>query len=190
MFKDYFTVFALVFLIYVTFSSMVRADEITFDNTNFVLKATAQSLHMDNSLNEYFPLQESRDNWTRMLGVYHHPEISSPIKFAEDFDNEIEAKENCVLLKFAANKKTNQAVISYLENGAENGRDFFTYNVYKYEKNPTKGMTEFKYSIKYFFENDAEIASIGKRVREENDKYMTLLISSAIPPIVEKELAN
>lgn len=188
MLKDYITITLLICLITITFANMAKANEVTFDNTNFVLKATAQSLNLNDSLNEYFPSNENRDNWTRMLGVYHHPTESNPIKYAEDFDKEIEAKESCVLLKFAANKKANQAVISFLENGSENGRDFFTYNVFKYEKNPTKGMTEFKYAVKYFFKDDTEITSIGKRVREDNDKYMTLLISSAIPPIVEKEL--
>ncbi len=188
MIKTVLNVIALSLLISLTLVCAAEADEIKFDNQNFVLKATAQSLNVPNALNEYFPKGENHEKWTKMLGVYHLPEQKDPIKYAEDFDKEIESKENCLLLKFAKNKKTDQAVISFLENGQENGKNFFTYNVYKYEKNPIKGITEFKYSVKYFFQNEAEIKSIANVVRDENDKYMTMLISSPIPPIVEKEL--
>lgn len=190
MFKDYINIFALVLMITVLCANMAKANEIKFDNQSFILKSTAQSLNLDNAMNEYFIKSENRDNWTKMLGIYHHPEASNPIKFAEDFDKEIEAKENCLLLKFAKNKKANQAVLSFLENGFENGKNNFTYNVYKYEKNPVKGITEFKYSVKYFFNDKSEITSIAQNVRDENDRYMEMLVSSAIPPIVEKELAG
>lgn len=186
--KNVLNILALTLLISLTCACAANADEIKFDNQNFVLKATAQSLNVPNALNEYFPKGENHENWTRMLGVYHLPEEKDPIKYAEKFDKEIESQDTCVLLKFAKNKKVDQAVISFLENGQENGKNFFTYNVYKYEKNPVKGITEFKYSVKYFFKNDAEIKTIANTVRQENDKYMTMLISSAIPPIVEKEL--
>ena len=42
--------------------------------------------------------------------------------------------------------------------------------------------------MKYFFKNDDEIVKLAQTVKNENDKYMTMLISSPIPPIVEKEL--
>lgn len=188
MLKNVLNIVSLALLISLTCSYMARADEIKFDNQNFVLKATAQSLNVPNALNEYFPKGENHDNWTHMLGIYHYPDEKDPIKYAEDFDKKVEACDTCVLLKFAKNKKVDQAVLSFLENGQDNGQNFFTYNVYKYEKNPVKGITEFKYSVKYFFKNKDEIVSIANTIRDENDKYMTMLISSPIPPIVEKEL--
>jgi len=98
-------------------------------------------------------------------------------------------RENLIeSIKLNCNVSNDIAGDAYLENGSADGKNFFTYNVYKYEKNPTKGITEFRYAIKYFFKDKAEIVSIANTVRDENDKYMTMLISSAIPPIVEKEL--
>lgn len=188
MLKNVLNILSLTLLISLAFACATQANEIKFDNQNFVLKATAQSLNVPNALNEYFPKNEDHENWTQMLGIYHLPDEKDPIKFAENFDKEIEQNETCVLLKFVKNKKTDQAVISYLENGSENGKNFFTYNVYKYEKNPIKGITEFKYSVKYFFKTNEEIVSIANTVRTENDKYMTMLISAPIPPIVEKAL--
>ncbi len=188
MLKTVLNVVSLSLLISLTLMCAAQADEIKFDNQNFVLKATAQSLNVPNALNEYFPKNEDHNNWTQMLGIYHLPEEKDPIKYAENFDKEIEQDETCVLLKFAKNKKTDQAVISYLENGSEKDKNFFTYNVYKYEKNPMGGITEFKYSVKYFFKTKEEIVSIANTVKAENDKYMTMLISAPIPPIVEKEL--
>lgn len=190
MLKYYINILSLAFLITIACVNIARADEITFDNQSFVLKSTAQSLNLTDAMNEYFPKGESRENWTKMLGIYHHPDVSNPIKLAQKFDDEIEKKENCLLLKFIQNKKVDQAVLSYLENGFENGKNFFTYNVYKYEKNEVKGMTEFKYSIKYYFNDKSEIPSIAQKVRDENDKYLEMLITSAIPPIVEKELTS
>ena len=188
MIKNILNIVSLVVLLSLAFACATEAEELKFDNQSFVLKATAQSLNLPNSLNEYFLKGENPEHWTKMLGVYHIPTEKNPIKYAEDFDKEIEACENCVLLKFVKNQKNEQAVISYLENGRENGKDFFTYNVYKYEKNAIKGITEFKYSVKYFFKNKDEIIQIANKVREENDKYITMLITSAIPPIVEKQL--
>ena len=188
MLKNVLNILSLTLLVSLAFACAAQANEIKFDNQNFVLKATAQSLNLPNAMNEYFPKNESHENWTQMLVIYHLPDEKDPIKFAENFDKEIEQNETCVLLKFVKNKKTDQAVISYLENGSENGKNFFTYNVYKYEKNPIKGITEFKYSVKYFFKNNEEIVSIANTVRTENDKYMTMLISAPIPPIVEKAL--
>ncbi len=189
MYKNVLNILSLTLLISLVFACCAQADEIKFDNRSFILKATAQSLNVPNALNEYFPKNENHESWTEMLGIYHLPQEKDPIKYAEKFDKEIENNETCVLLKFVKNKKTDQAVISYLENGNENGKNFFTYNVYKYEKNPIKGITEFKYSVKYFFKTNEEIVTIANTVRAENDKYMTMLISSPIPPIVEKQLA-
>ena len=186
--KFILNVISLTLLISLACAYAAGANEVKFDNQDFVLKATAQSLNVPNALNEYFPKGESHDHWTKMIGVYHIPEEKDPIKYAEEIDKDIEKAENCVLLKFVKNNKTDQAVISYLENGQENGQNFFTYNVYKYEKNPVKGITEFKYAIKYFFKNNDEIVKLAQTVKNENDKYMTMLISSPIPPIVEKEL--
>lgn len=189
MIKTIMNVAALALLMTLSVCCAAEAqDEITFDNKAFVLKSTAQSMNLPNSMNEYFLKGENKYNWTQMLGVYHIPDIKDPVRYAEQFDNKIEKDETCLLLKFVKNKKTDQAVISYLENGNDNGKKFFTYNVYKYEKNPISGITEFRYAIKYFFKDKAEIISIANTVRDENDKYMTMLISSSIPPIVEKEL--
>ena len=188
MLKNVLNVISLSLLISLACVYAASADEVKFDNLSFVLKATAQSLNVPNALNEYFPKGETHNNWTKMLGVYHLPEEKDPIKYAEEIDKDIEAAETCVLLKFVKNKKTDQAVISYLENCQENGINFFTYNVYKYEKNPVKGITEFKYAVKYFFKNYDEIKKLAQTVKNENDKYMTMLISSPIPPIVEKNL--
>ncbi len=188
MIRKILNVISLAFLISLTCAYASSADEIKFDNQDFVLMATAQSLNLPNAMNEYFPKGENHEHWTKMIGVYHLPDEKDPIKFAEDIDRDIEASETCVLLKFVKNKKVDQAVISYLENGQEEGKNFFTYNVYKYEKNPIGGITQFKYSVKYFFKNNDEIVRIANTVRDENDKYMTMLISSPIPPIVEKAL--
>lgn len=189
MIKTIMNITALALLMTLSVYCAAEAqNEITFDNKAFVLKSTAQSMNLPHSMNEYFLKGESKYDWTQMLGVYHIPDIKDPVKYAEQFDNKIEKDETCLLLKFVKNKKTDQAVISYLENGNDNGKNFFTYNVYKYEKNPISGITEFRYAIKYFFKDKAEIISIANTVRDENDKYMTMLISSSIPPIVEKEL--
>ena len=45
-----------------------------------------------------------------------------------------------------------------------------------------------KYAIKYFCANNKDITAIGNKIREQNDKYMEMLITSPIPPIVEKEI--
>ncbi len=186
--KNILNILALSLLVTISFMYGAEANEIKFDNQNFTLKATAQSLNLPNAMNEYFPTGENHNSWTKMIGVYHLPENKDPIDYAKDIDKEIESDDTCLLLKFAENKKTDQAVISYLENGSENGKNFFTYNVYKYEKNPIEGITEFRYAVKYFFKNNDEIFKIAEKVRADNDKYMTMLITSPIPPIVEKEL--
>ena len=109
MLKTILNVLSLSLLISMTLVCAAQADEIKFDNQNFVLKATAQSLNVPNALNEYFPKNEDHNNWTQMLGIYHLPDEKDPIKYAESFDKEIEQDEMCVLLKFAWLKCSNHS---------------------------------------------------------------------------------
>ena len=90
--------------------------------------------------------------------------------------------------KFIENKKQQKAVLSFLVNNTENGKNYFEYNIYKYEKHPSKGTMMLKYATKYFCTNNNEITQIGNKIREENDIYMEKLITSPIPPIIEKEI--
>ena len=123
-----------------------------------------------------------------MVGIYYYPEVSNPLKFANEEDKKIEAKENDVLLKFIENKKQNKAALSYLENGNLNRRNFFEYIIYKFEKHPDKGMMVLRYAERYFFISDAEITQIGNKVKESNDEFMKTIVTSPIPPVVEKDV--
>ena len=93
-----------------------------------------------------------------------------------------------ILLKFIENKKSDKAAISFLVNGSENAKKYFEYDIYKFEKHPNKGMLLLKYSVKYFFTNEEQIKQIAKNVKENNDKYLEMIISSPIPPVVEKDI--
>ena len=120
-----------------------------------------------------------------MIGIYYYPEISNPLKFAADTDKRIESKENFLLLKFVQNKKQDIAVISYLENIAQNDKTYFIYNIYKYEKHPKKGMMVLRFAKKYVFNTKDEITKIGHEVKAINDEYMEKIIVSPIPPVVK-----
>ena len=123
-----------------------------------------------------------------MIGIYYYPDENNPIKFAENFVKTIENTDNSVLLKFIENKKSDKAAISFLVNGSENAKKYFEYDIYKFEKHPNKGMLLLKYSVKYFFTNEEQIKQIAKNVKENNDKYLEMIISSPIPPVVEKDI--
>lgn len=178
----------LLFISLFFFAQSVKAEEIHFNNDVFELKYSAMSMEHNGYDNEYFLKNENRDNWTKMVGIYYYPDQKDPLKFASQEDKDVEAKETNVLLKFIENKKQDKAALSYLQNGSLNGKNFFEYNIYKYEKHPDKGMMVLRYAIRYFFKNDGEIMQIGNKVREENDKYLQLIVSSPIPPIVEKDI--
>ena len=47
-----------------------------------------------------------------------------------------------------------------------------------------------RYAVRYFFTTDAEITKIGNNVKEENDKYLQMIIESPIPPIIEKDITS
>ena len=123
-----------------------------------------------------------------MIGIYYYPDENNPIKFAENFVKTIENTDNSVLLKFIENKKSDKAAISFLVNGSENAKKYFEYDIYKFEKHPNKGMLLLKYSVKHFFTNEEQIKQIAKNVKENNDKYLEMIISSPIPPVVEKDI--
>lgn len=179
---------SLIVLSLLYFANVVKAEEIHFDNKVFVLKYSALSPVNKGYENEYFPANQNKNNWDRMVGIYYYPEISDPLKFASKEDKNVESTETDVLLKFIQNKKQDKAALSYLENGLENGKNIFTYNIYKYEKHPDKGMMVLRYAVKYYFTTNDEITQIGKKVREENDKYLEMIVSSPVPPIVEKDI--
>ena len=165
------------------------AEDIHFDNEVYSLKYSALAPFTKGYGNEYFKKYENVSNWTKMIGIYYYPEENNPIKFAEDFDKTIENTDNSVLLKLIENKKSDKSAISFLVNGCENAKKYLEYDIYKFEKHPTKGMMVLKYAVKHFFTNDEEIKSIAENVKKENDKYLEMLITSPIPPIIEKDIA-
>ena len=54
--KNIFNILAFSLLLSVSAGGVAEANEIQFDNQNFILKATAQSLDLPNGMNEYFPV--------------------------------------------------------------------------------------------------------------------------------------
>ena len=184
----FLSLFVVLAAVIVFFSQRTNAEEIHFDNTKYILKYSVYSPLAKGFMNEYFPANETRDKWTQMIGIYYYSEEKSPIKFAQEFDKTIESSDNTVLLKLIENKKQDKAVVSFLVNNSENGRNFFEYNIYKYEKHPNKGTMMLKYATKYFCTNDQEITVIGNKIRDDNDKYMEQIILSPIPPTVEKTI--
>lgn len=190
MLKMTFIAFLFLFISLFFFSQSAKAEEIHFNNDVFILKYSSMSSEHNGYDNEYFLKNENKNDWSKMVGIYYYPDEKDPLKFASNEDKKVESKDTNVLLKFIENKKQDKAALSYLQNGSANGKNFFEYNIYKYEKHPDKGMMVLRYVIRYFFTTDGEITQIGNKVKEENDKYLQLIVSSPIPPIVEKEINN
>lgn len=188
MYKLTLIAFAALFISLFLFAQSTKAEEIHFNNNVFILKYSSLSAVNKGYENEYFLKNENKSDWTKMVGIYYYPEVSNPLKFANEEDKKIEAKENDVLLKFIENKKQNKAALSYLENGNLNRRNFFEYIIYKFEKHPDKGMMVLRYAERYFFISDAEITQIGNKVKESNDEFMKTIVTSPIPPVVEKDV--
>ena len=181
-------VYLVLMFTYIFFVQSVKAENIHFNNEVYTLKLSKFSDTHKGYDNEYFPNNDTKDNWGKMVGIYYYPEVKDPIKFAKNADDEIEKKENTVLLKFIANKKQNKAVLSYLENGEQNGRYYFEHNIYKYEPHPQKGMMVLRYSKRFFFDTNDEITKIGHKVREINDDLIEQIIISPVPQIVETDI--
>ncbi len=184
----YFSLFFIMAIVIVFCAHKTFAEEIHFNNTKYILKYSVLSPLSKGYMNEYFPEKETPLNWTQMIGIYYYADEKSPIKFAQEMDKTIEDAENSVLIKFIENKKQEKAVISFLVNNTQNGKNYFEYNIYKYEKHPDKGTMMLKFAQKYYCTTDGEITAVGNKIREENDKYMEQLIASPIPPVVEKEI--
>ena len=55
-------------------------------------------------------------------------------------------------------------------------------------KHPTKGMVVSKYAEKFNFSKNEEINQIAQNVKENNDKYLELLIISQTPLVIEKDI--
>lgn len=182
------TCIAILTALVVAFFAPAMAEEIHFNNDIFKLKYNDFSELTNCYENEYFLNNETKDNWNKMVGIYYYPEISNPLKFADKECKDIESNEINVLLKFIENKQADKAALSYLQNGYENGKNFFEYNIFKYEKHPQKGMMALRYAIRYYFKNDAGIKELAQKVKEENDEYLQKIVESPIPPIIENKM--
>lgn len=180
----------LTFLALFCSQIIALSEEIHFDNDIYTLKYSAIAPKTNGYGNEYFLKSENVGNWKKMIGVYYYPEEDNPVKYAQDFDKTIENTENSVLLKFIENKKADKAAISFLVNGCENAKKYFEYDIYKFEKNPNKGMVVLKYAVKHYFTNDGDIKTIAENIRENNDKYLETIITSPIPTIIEKDISH
>lgn len=181
--KLFLTICTLLFSQMLSFS-----EEIHFDNEVYKLKFSAIAPKTKGYGNEYFKNNENVSKWTKMIGVYFYPNEESPIKYAQNFDKIIEKTDNSILLKLIENKKANKAVISFLVNGSENTKKYFEYDVYKFERYSKKGIVVVKYAVKYFFTNKNEISKIAQNIKKNNDKYLKLLITSATPLVIEKDV--
>lgn len=180
--------YVILLFAYIFFVQTAKAENIHFNNDIYQLKSSRYEESHNGYANEYYPSNENKNNWKKMIGIYYYPEIKDPIKFAKDADKEIEAREGVVLLKYIENKKQNKAVISFLEMGDINGKKYFEHNIYKYEPNPTKGMMVLRYAKKYFFITDNEITEIGHEVRDITDDLIEQIIISPIPEILEEDI--
>lgn len=165
-----------------------NAEEIHFENEVYKLKYSALAPLTKGYGNEYFRNSENVGNWSKMIGVYAYPNENNPVKYAETFDKTVENTENSVLLKLVENKKADKAVISFLVNGCENAKKYFEYDIYKFEKNKNKGMLVIKYAVKHYFTKDEQIKTIAENIKKNNDKYLEIIISSATPAIIEKDI--
>lgn len=188
MFKIALLAFGLLIITAIALTNYARAEEIHFNNDVYILKYSALSPLSKGYENEYFLKNETRNNRTKMIGIYYYPDENNPIKFADEKCKQVESNETNVLLKFIENKKADKAALSYLEHGALDGKNYFEYNIYKYEKHPDKGMMVLRYAVRNFFTTDDEITKIGNKIKEENDIYLQKIIESPIPPIVEKDI--
>ena len=164
------------------------SEEIHFDNNIYKLKFSAIAPQTEGYGNEYFKNNEDVSNWSKMIGIYYYPNENKPIDYTQNFEKIIENTDNSMLLKSVQNKKSDKSVISFLVNGEENSQKFFEYDVYKFEKHPSKGMIVSKYAEKYNFSTDDEISSIAQNIKENNDKFLELLIISQTPSIIEKDI--
>ena len=181
--RIFFTILAFFMVQNICFS-----EEIHFDNEVYKLKYSSIAPQTKGYGNEYFRSSENVGNWTKMIGVYYYPEEKDPVKYAENFDKTVENTENSVLLKLIENKKADKAAISFLVNGCENAKKYFEYDIYRFEKNPNKGIMVLKYAVKHYFTNNAEIKSIAENIKKNNDKYLETIITSPIPLLVEKDI--
>ncbi len=180
-------IFSILLMLFISQMSCF-AEDIHFDNEVYTLKYSALAPKTNGYGNEYFKKYENVSNWSKMIGIYYYPDEKDPVKFAENFDKTVESTDNSVLLKLIENKKSDKAAISFLVNGCENAKKYFEYDIYKFEKHPDKGMLVLKYAVKHFFTNDNEINQIAQKVKENNDKYLEMIITSPIPPVIEKDI--
>lgn len=181
-------IYVVLLFAFLFFVQTAKAENIHFNNDVYELKNSYFSEENKGYLNEYFPKNDVIDNWGKMIGIYYYPEVKDPIKFANEADKEIEARETVVLLKFIVNKKQDKAVLSFLENGEINGRKYFEHNIYKYEPHPQKGIMVLKYAKRFFFDTNEEITKLGQEVRAINDDLMEQIIISPIPQIIEQDI--
>lgn len=180
--------FILTFLAFLCSQIIAMSEEIHFNNNVYILKYSSIAPTTNGYGNEYFLKSENVANWQKMIGVYYYPEENNPIKYAQNFEKTIENTENSVLLKFIENKKSDKSAISFLVNGCENAKKYFEYDIYKFEKHPTKGMVVLKYAVKHYFTDESQITSIAENIKENNDKYLEMIIISPIPAIVERDI--
>ena len=183
MFKKILTIIALFLG-----SAFCLAEDIHFDNEVYTLKYSSLAPNTNGYGNEYFKKYENVSNWTKMIGIYYYPDENNPLKYAEDFDKKVENTENSVLLKLIENKKSDKAAISFLVNGCENAKKYFEYDIYRFEKNPNKGMMVLKFAVKHYFTNTSEINAIAENIKKNNDKYLETIITSPIPLLIEKNI--
>ncbi len=181
-------VYILLLVGYLFFVQAAKAEDIHFNNDIYKLQFSQLSSETGRYVNEYYLNGENKSNWSKMIGIYYYPQISTPRKFADKTEKEVEQKENVAILKFIENKKQDKALFSFLENGETNGNKYFEYNIYKYEDHPHKGMMVLRYAKRYFFKTNDEITNIGHDVKKINDDLLEQLIITPIPPIVEKDI--
>ena len=180
--------YVVLLVIYLSVAQIARAENIIFNNENYILKHSKFSEINKGYENEYFLEKSQKNNRTKFIEVYYYPEIKNPVKFAQNADKEIEMKSDVILLKLIANKKQNKAILSFIDTVEQDGKTYFEHNIYKYEPYKQKGMIIVRYAGRVLVSDEKEAQKFAQEVKKINDDLIEQLIISPIPNLVEEEI--
>lgn len=191
MLTKYLKKLCLVLLFTFFTCSASLATQIKFDNEIYNLKFSKKAPFIKGYINEYIRPSENTKNWTKLIGVYHHPESSDPIKFAIEMRDLVKGITRNAEVSLYVNKDKNEAMVDFVVSipSKNHSLPYLEFNVFKYKKYDDKGVIAFQYAQRYY-DKGQSYDELKSEFNSNRKKIILLVADVPIPKLVEKDIVK
>lgn len=154
-------------------------ETVRFGSQSFELAWKIESA--SNNMKEFIPKGESLRNWKSFVGVYEYPLIDDPRAFAYQMSQSIKHQNPRAQSSMTYDAQKGIAMLDFVTWPVD--ARFIEYNVFKFERDESKGIVGYQYAVRDYDDKKAFFANL-ETLRKQSLKTMSeegVVVQSAAP---------